>query len=174
MNGVEAFEYALGHIDRGPDGSVDERVLVELVASSIDFDEDKARLGLAQRIVARRKRPGQTKPDGQLIIPGLEPFAYEPQRLITDDKGRLVENARARPSFKAAAARHAQKAAADAQETARREQEQYALYAEWAMAELAKGRSGDEITWDTCVRELHLWKDEDPPAGHDTAEREEG
>jgi hypothetical protein len=162
VNGEEAYEHALAQVERNPDGSINEDALVDLIAETIRFDADGARRGLAKRIVARRKRPGQTPPDGQLVLPGLDPFAYEPERLVADDAGRVVENRNARPSFKAAEARRAQLDAEKAQARARREQEEYAIYAEWAMDQLAKGRPGAEITWETCVHEMGLWKDATP------------
>lgn len=176
MSGERAYELALQQVPRNQDGSVNEGELVKAVAAYMDVDVDALKLGLARRVIADKKRSGRTPMAGQLVLPidDLPPYPYEPGRLVEDDKGNVIENAKARPTFKAAEARRAQRDAEKAQARARRQQEEYAIYAEWAMEQLGKGRPGDEITWDTCVRELHLWKDADPDpeSGDDDAEDE--
>lgn len=161
MKNDEAYAYAWEHAARNPDGSVVESSLVELLAASIDFDEGKERLGHAQRIVARRKRPGQTAPDGAIVFPGMEHYPYEPDRLLADDDGNLVENALARMKYKAAEAKRSQEAVQRAVDRAKRDQQEAGHFATWIDEQYAAGRDPREITWDTCVRETGLWKDED-------------
>ncbi len=161
MKPEEAKAYAWQHADRNPDGSVVEKSLVEVLASVIDFDEEKERIGHAQRMIARDKRPGQTAAEGAVCFPGLEPYGYEPRRLVADDDGNLIENERARMKFKAAEAQRAQEAAEKATSRASREQREHAHFSAWADEQYAAGRDPAEITWDTCVRETGLWKDAD-------------
>lgn len=161
MKSDDAYAYAWEHADRNPDGSIIEASLVHLLAASIDFDVDKERRGHAQRIVARRKRPGQTSAEGAIVLPGLEPYAYEPHRLLADDKGNVIENAEAVIQFKTAEAKRAQAAAQAAAERASREQNEAGHFAVWTAEQYAAGRNPAEITWDTCVRETGLWKDAD-------------
>ena len=166
MKSDEAYAYAWENADRNPDGSRVESSVVELVAASIDYDVEKAKRGLAQRIVARRKRPGQTANDGSVVFPGMEHYGYEPDRLLSDDRGNVIENAKAPIRFKTAEAKRAQGDAQTATARAVREQNEAGHFAVWAAEELAKGRDPQEVTWDTCVRETGLWKDADPePAG---------
>lgn len=157
----EAYTYAWEHADRNPDGSVIESSLVDLLATSIDFDEAKERRGHAQRIVARRKRPGQTAAEGAVCFPTLELYPYEPTRLLADDDGNLIENQNARIKFKAAEASRAQQGAQAALDRASREQREHAHFSVWSIEQYEAGRDPAEITWDTCVRETGLWKDAD-------------
>lgn len=154
-----AYDWAWQNCQRNPDGSVIEDSLVALVASSIDFDEAKERRGHAQRIVARRKRPGSTAPEGAVVFAGMEQYAYEPDRLLADEDGNLIENRRARMKFKAAEAKRAQDDAQKATARATREQNEAGHFATWADEQYAAGRDPAEITWDTCVRETGVWKD---------------
>lgn len=161
MRSDDAYAYAWEYADRNPDGSRVEESMVELVAERVDFNESEARKGLARRIIARRKRPGQTAPEGAVVFPGMELYAYEPHRLIADDKGNVVENRAARAKHKAAEALRAQGDAQKAINRATREQRESAHFAAWADEQYEAGRDPREITWDTCVRETGLWKDED-------------
>lgn len=171
MKSDAAYAHAWQNCDRNPDGSVVEDSLVALLADAIDFDEAKERRGHAQRMVARRKRPGQTAPEGVVVFPGMEHYAYEPQRLLADDAGNLIENQSARIKFKAAEAKRAQDDAQKATSRAVREQNEAGYFATWADDQYAAGRDPREITWDTCVRETGLWKDADPePTDDDSAE----
>ena len=110
MNGEQAYRFALANAERNTDGSIVEKSLVEIVAHAIDFDADKERLGLAQRVVSARKRTGQTAPAGKVALPGLSVYEYEPHRLIADDKGNVVENEQARAAHKQAEARRSEEA----------------------------------------------------------------
>lgn len=159
MKSDDAYAYAWEHAERNPDGSVIERSLVELVAQTIDFDETKERRGHAQRIVARRKRPGQTAAEGAVCFDGMDLYPYEPLRLLADDDGNLIENHHARMKYKAAEAKRAQDNAKKAVDRASREQREHAHFSSWADEQYAAGRDPAEITWDTCVRETGLWKD---------------
>lgn len=154
-----AYEWAWQKCRKNPDGSAIEESLVALLADAIDFDEAKERRGHAQRIVARRKRPGQTAPAGAVVFPGMEPYAYEPARLLADDDGNVIENRSARVKHKAAEARRAQEAAQQALDRATREQREHAQFSVWSAEQYEAGRDPNEITWDTCVREGGLWKD---------------
>lgn len=167
MRSDDAYAYAWEHAARNPDGTRIESSLVEIVKDTVDFDVDQAKRGLAQRIVARRKRPGSTAPEGAVVFPGTEHYAYEPHRLLADDKGNVVENRDAPVKFKAAEANRAQVDAEKAMARLSREQREANHFAVWAADQLASGRPPAEVTWDTCVRETGLWKDAEPPADPD-------
>lgn len=159
MRSDDAYAYAWDNADRNPDGSRIESSLVELVKATVDFDPDEAKHGLAQRIVARRKRPGSTAPEGSVVFSGMEHYAYEPHRLLGDTEGNVVENRNAPVKFKAAAADRAQVAAERAMARLSREQRESSHFAVWAADQLAAGRPPADVTWDTCVHETGLWKD---------------
>jgi hypothetical protein len=156
VNGDQAYRFGLANAARDADGNVDEKSLVEIVAHAIDFDPEKERLGLAQRIVSSRKRPGQTAPAGKVCLPGLEEYAYEPDRLIADGAGNLIENWRATEKHKKAEAARSGMALERASERAEQDRAEAALIAEWTNAEQARGRDPHELIWGTCVRETGL------------------
>jgi hypothetical protein len=161
MRSDDAYRNAWESADRNPDGSVVQSSLVDHIAATVDFDVAAAKRGLAQRIVARRKRPGSTAAAGAVVFPGMEHYAYEPDRLIADTDGNVVPNSQARLKHKIA---QADRAAADAEKAnARqaRDQREANHFAAWADEQYATGRDPREITWDTCVRETGLFKDAD-------------
>lgn len=162
MSPPDAYEFAWLNARRNSDGSVVEADLVALIAQSVDLDVDEARAGLARRIVARRKRPGQTAPDGMVALPGLDLYPYEPGRLIVDDGGNLVENQSAPIKFKVAEARRARDGARRAFDRAEREQSEADQFAVWAAEQLEAGRAPREVTWGNCVKETFAWKDVAP------------
>jgi len=153
VNGEQAYRFALANAPRNHDGSIPEEVLVEIVARAIDFDPDKERHGLAQRVVSRRKRPGQTEAAGKVCIPGLEAYEFEPDRLVADEDGNVVENARALVAHKKAEARRAELAAERATERLRREQGEADAFSDWSAAESTKGRDPRTLTFEAFLRE---------------------
>lgn len=163
MRNIDAYRHALQNARRNPDGSIVESDLVELIATTIDFNEDEERRGKARRIVANRKRPGMTAADGAVVLPGMEPYAYEPDRLLSDDEGNVIPNRDARLKHKFAETRRAQDDLQKATSRASREQNESSTFALWAAEQLANGRHPAEITWDNCVHEIGLWKEGDDP-----------
>jgi hypothetical protein len=162
VNSEEAYTYAWEHAKQNPDGSRVETSIVELLADHLPFDAAKAKLGRAQRVLANRKRTGQTAPDGVVVFPGMEHYAYEPHRVIADAEGNLIENERATERFKDAEASRAKVDSLRAAARAERERNEAQHFAAWAVKEMANGRHPREIVWDTCVRETGLWKDASP------------
>lgn len=156
MNGEQAYELAYRYAERTPDGERVEESLIELVAGNIDFDAEEQRLNLARRIVARRKRPGSTVPDGVVAIPGLEKFAYEPHRLIADDAGHVIENRHAKARHKLAEARRAREAVRAAGDRAEQADREAAHLKDWTDAQKQQGREPAALVWDVCVRETGL------------------
>lgn len=170
MKSEEAYAYAWEHADRNVDDSRIHERMVDLVAANIDFDVMKAKRGLARRIIARRMRPGQTAAEGSVVFPGMEHYAYEPDRLIADDKGNVIRNAEAKADYKIAESERAQIDLEKALRRQSREKREADHFSRWAVRELANGRPLREVTWDTCVRETGLWKDVDPEPDESDAE----
>lgn len=162
MKSDDAYAYAWEHADRNPDDSRVHNRMVELVAENIDFDVAKAKRGLARRIIARRMRPGQTASEGCVAFPTMEHYAYEPDRLIADDKGNVIRNAEAKPDYKISESERAQGDLEKAVRRQSREKREADHFSRWAVQELATGRPPREVTWDNCVRETGLWKDVEP------------
>lgn len=159
MNGEQAYRFALANAPRNTDGGVSEEMLVDMVERVIDFDADKERRGYAQRVVSRRKRPGQTEPAGKVCIPGLEAYEFEPDRLVADDDGNVVENARALTVHKRAEARRATLAAERAADRMRREQREADELGDWSETESVKGRDPRTLTFEAFLREQGFLED---------------
>lgn len=164
MNAEDAYAYAWDHADRNLDGLRIESSIVNLIAANIDYDADQAKRGLAQRILARRKRSGQTVGNGAVVFPGMEHYGYEPHRLLVDDDGNVIENQYATARVKNAEADRAEAAWRKAATHAGRERMEANAMTLFASQETGKGRDPSEITWGACVTETGLWKDAAPGA----------
>jgi hypothetical protein len=167
MKAEEAVDRALSTVPRNPDGSADEKTLIDEIMALLDFDPEQELRNKATRALDRRKKPGASEPDGQITIPGLGTYGYEPDRLVADNDDHVVEQAKARPNFKEAEAARARKNARQQQIWADRKTEESALFAEWSLKELAAGRDLAKITFDPFVRETGLWDPGDGPTEPD-------
>jgi len=165
VNSDEAIAYAWEHAKQNPDGSRVDADILGLLVERLPFDVAEAKLGRARRVLANRKRTGQTAPDGVVVFDGMEHYAYEPHRVLADNEGNLIENKHATQRFKKAEAERAELDSLSAAARAERERNEAQHFAAWAAVELAKGRNPREVVWDTCVRETGLWKDSDAEDG---------
>lgn len=96
---------------------------------------------------------------GQIALPGLELYAYEPDRLMDcDNEGTRVRVGRASPHQLAAAAERAQEAADKGNALARQKREEAAAYSAWAVDHYTPGRAV-AVTFDAFVRESGVWVD---------------
>jgi hypothetical protein len=160
MTEEEAVRQALAEIERNDDDrDIDLKKLIDEVAELLDFDEATERRNKAKRAIDRRRKPGATEPDGVLCLPGMEPYGYEPQRLVADNEGHIIEQEHARPHHKQAEAERARNSARRQQSWADRKTGEAEKYAQWAIQQLTKGREATEITFDTFVRESGVWAD---------------
>jgi hypothetical protein len=153
----EAVWAALNGIEPNDDGSVDTKVLIDRVAELLDFDETAERRNKATRAVNRMRKPNTTPPDGVLCLPGMEPYAYEPERLVADNEGHIIKQSKARPHHKQAEAERAREVARRQSAWAHRKTTEAERYAQWAIQQLTAGRRATDITFDTFVREAALW-----------------
>lgn len=166
------YEQAVAGVTRAPDGSYREDDLIAELIKLINIDTQREKAKKAKRIIDNLAKPGATEPDGQLCLPGLAPYDFEPERLVRDEYGNVVENQMASPSFKTADARRARKHAREASEWSDRKSEEQEIFGAWAMKQVYAGRPAAEITWGNCVKELGLWnapidpKPVDPPGVH--------
>jgi hypothetical protein len=156
MNGEQAYRFALANAQRNDDGAIVESSLVDVVAHAIDFDADKERRGLAQRIVSARKRPGLTAPAGKVALPGLGAREYEPDRLVADDDGNVIENSRATVRHKKAEARRSATSADRAVERAEQDRAEAELMEVWTAGQRQVGRDPGELTFGVCLAESGL------------------
>jgi hypothetical protein len=140
-------------VQRAPDRSMSEVDLENAIAALIEIDVEKERRKRAKEVLANRSRPGATEPEGQLMLPGLDEYDWEPKRLVRDDAGHVVENCNALIAFKAAESKRAREHARDAQVQADRKSEETERFAAWATQQALKGRPALDLTWGNCVNE---------------------
>lgn len=164
MKEDEAVDAALRNAARNEDGSVDEKALIDDVAALLDFDEDQERRNKATRAIKRRRSPGHSTPDGQIAIPGMEPYAYEPNRLVADNEGHVVEQAKCRPHFKRAEAERARDKAIRQAVWANRKTQESESFAGWSLDQAVNGRPASELTFGSFVLGAGFWRE----AGVDT------
>lgn len=163
MKEDQAVDAALESLPRNEDGSVDEKALIDAVAKLIEFDEAQERINKATRAVKRRRKPGSSAPEGQIAIPGMDAYGYEPERLVADNEGHVVEQRVSRPHFKRAEAERAREAARRHQVWANRKTEESEAFAAWAIEQLGQGRRADAINFDIFLKDAGYWKDGDAP-----------
>jgi len=104
------YDQAILNVKRAPDGSYREIDLLEELAKLLPIDLAREKLKKAKKLIDNLAKPGSTEPDGQLSLPGLNPYDYEPDRLVRDNSGNIVENSKATPPFKTAEAQRARDA----------------------------------------------------------------
>lgn len=157
---IDLFEEAKRLTAADPDGTWNEDDLINTLAPMIDVDVDAERKRRAKEIVNSRTKPGGTRPRGQLTLPGLEKFAWEPERMVRDDNNRIVEEEKAPYDYKVAEAQRARGHAEAASDWADRKSEEVFLYGKWAAEQSRAGRPVLEVTWGNCVRELGFLTEE--------------
>lgn len=151
------IEQAKNNIKRAKDGSFVEEELIISLADIVPFDVDRERLNKARTIIAKSKRPGSTKSDGQLLLPGFNnPIDNEPWRLISDDLGNIIESHRQSPRFKSAEVKRCEENVDKATEQLRRRSAENRHFQEWALQQALKGRPVLELTWGNCIEETGL------------------
>lgn len=148
------YNSALGKIRRADDKSFVESDLENALAELIEIDANKEKHRRAKEIISGRARPGATDPAGQLILPGIgETYLYEPDRLIRDYDGHIVENCNASVTFKAADSNRARDHLNEVQVQANRKSKEIEVFAIWATREALRGRPALDLIWGNCVKE---------------------
>jgi hypothetical protein len=106
-NHKELLDQAKLKTNRRRDGAFVEQELLDNLASLIEANSEEERIGIAKNIVEYYCMPGHTKPRGQIKFPGRTPYANEPDRLIRDDHGAIIELDKATLEFTRAEANRA-------------------------------------------------------------------
>lgn len=163
MKDNDAYQKALQDTERDTEGGIDEKTLIDDIAELVDFDEAEERHKKATRIVRAQRKPGSTDPDGQISLPGFEDYAYEPERLIADDDGHVIEQAKAPVKYKQAQAERTRDTARRWGESADRAQKESADFASWVIEGFKAGRKPADLIFDHFVRETGMWSKGDAP-----------
>lgn len=151
---------AKAHVARDKEQGMQEVALEQALARLIEVDPDKEKLRKAKEIIANQKKHGGIDPvtAAQLSLPLGDSYAYEPDRLISDDTGRIIENCKATIRFKQADARRAREKVAEQQVWASRKTEESEIFSSWATEQALKGRPALDLTWGNCIAETGLIK----------------
>jgi len=139
------------------DGTFKEQDLRDVLRTFVVINVEKETDRRVQEIIDSETKPGSTKPTGQLRLPTLELYDYEPDRLIRNDDGDMIEQDRAPVDFKFAEARRARKHVSEALEWADRKEEEASSHAKWVIEQQKKGRT-KKLTFGDFVREAGLFQ----------------
>jgi hypothetical protein len=158
MKHFDPVDAAKAKCPRRDDGSIDESVLIKILAPMKVVDVEAEQLRWAKDQISKRTKINATPPNGQLWLPGInDGYPYEPERLIRDDDGNIIEQSKAPVNFKVADAKRAQK---HAEETAYHASVKFREMTEhmvWANERLRQGRR-ENLTFDDFVKESGIWR----------------
>lgn len=151
------LEDAKAKTKRAEDGSFNEEELATSLAQLVPFDVDRERLRKAREIIERSKRPGSTEAEGQLNLPGFNrPVAHEPNRMVSDEQGNIIESVRQLPHFMAASLIREQENVERAVEQMRVTAAKNKVFQDWALQQALAGRPALDLTWGNCARETGI------------------
>jgi len=152
----DLFAKAAQQTKRQNNGHFHEDDLLANLASLIIIDPAEERMRRAKAIIDNLTKPGGTEPTGQLHLPGFDFYDYEPERLVRDDNGNVIEQDRALYRFKIIEAKRARKHAHEANQWAERKAEESEAFTLWVMARRDEGRTTN-LTFGDFVRESKLF-----------------
>jgi hypothetical protein len=109
----------------------------------------------AKSIIDEACTPRFTERQGRLRLAGMASYPYEPDLLIRDGKGGIIEQDLAQLPFKQAEAKPA--AESDDAEYAARAAKEAELFSAWVTKEQAEGRTEVTLTFGNFVIESGLW-----------------
>lgn len=159
------FEEAYEACPRNEDGSVDEEALIAAVESRILVDEASARREKAVRLVKRSSKPGGTQPRGQLTLPGVAPYPYEPNRILKGPKvdgspDRVIKQDEATTVFKDAQIERERENAQKVLNRLTRDEAEGKGFKAYVQSERKRGnKNWSSITFGDYVRAKGLWQD---------------
>jgi hypothetical protein len=116
MTDTALLEQAKQVTPRREDQAFNEAELLKILANLLDSNRGAERRRQAENIIDHHCRHGSTCAHGTLRFPGLEPFPYEPDRLVRDGEGHIVELSEATLPFVIADAKRAETEAEEAAE----------------------------------------------------------
>lgn len=161
MKADALIQKALEDVARLRDGGAKEEDLIAILAAAIHINVPEEKQRRAKEMIDRRTKPKSTEPSGQLCFVGMDPYPYEPDRLIRDDEGRIIEQKRAAPPYKRAEAKRANKHLEEAAFWAKIKNEEDGQFAQWAYQQIKKGRKQRDIVWGNFIIETGIWKKEE-------------
>jgi hypothetical protein len=155
----DRYNEALEKVIRAPDKSFDTDKLREalIVVLRPYRDYEKMLRREAKKIIGAQQRPEQTDPDGQLELPGIARYRYEPDRLIISSDGRRgIENSRSSFDYKQAQLDREDENIKRAQIQRNRTSKEVEIFKIWRDNELRKGTDPTTLTWENCIKAKKL------------------
>ena len=159
------FEEAYAACPRNEDGSVNEDALIAAIEARIFVDEESARREKAIRLVKRSAKPGGTQSKGQLTLPGMASYPYEPNRIlkgaaIEGSPDRVIKQDEATVVFKVAQIDRGRENAAKVLSRLARDEAEVNGYKDYVQSERKGGnKKWSAITFGDYVRAKGLWRD---------------
>jgi hypothetical protein len=155
---------AMAGLGRDKRRTADNAALVKAVAARLPtLDPDAEQIKKAKRAINACTRPNKTQLDGQLALPFMQPYGYEPFRLVRNFDGtRLIENNKALHDMKSADTQRSLMNVRRVQVHYDRKDAESKLLSAWTIEQLEKGRDPLELTWETCITEKGLRRSGSP------------
>ena len=100
LNDFNLLKKAISAVPHDPRNAFEENELVETLANLLPPRlTGKERIRDAMRIIAIARQDDGTPATGLLHFPGIEPYPYLPDQLVSDGNGHLARLADATPEF---------------------------------------------------------------------------
>jgi len=151
------LEKARRQVKRQKDGTFKEQDLKDVLKTFIVINIEEEKDRRVKEIIDSETKPGGTKSTGQLRLPTLELYDYEPDRLIRNDDGDMIEQDRAPVHFKFAESARAAKHVREAIEWDERKRTEAELFARWVIEQQKTGRT-KKLTFGDFIRESDLFQ----------------
>jgi hypothetical protein len=159
MSRKDIIKDKLAALKRRRDGGVTEEELIDDLAREMRIDLAEEKRKKAKELIDSQTKPRSTDPSGQLKLPGIDgEYDYEPDRLIRNDEGGIVEQSKASPVYKQAEASRASDHAARAMYLSKIKTEESLQFSRWALEQANKSRPFRELTWHNFISETGIWK----------------
>ena len=148
------YDAALAAVESDTEEAYDEQKLEDAIFARVEFDVVAEKRRIAKRIISERTKVSDDDVGkGQIKLPFIEPYFWQPDRLVRSDDGRIIQNAKAPLSFKLADLARANRHLADAAKWAERKRREFDEFGKWQAAEARAGRPTLELRFGAFIRE---------------------
>ena len=153
---IELVQEAKKGLPKDQEGGVDGEALIQRLMEILPFDVDAARRARAATVLESSTRPGGGRVEGQLCLPGCEPYDWEPYSQILDADGKYYDRISAPLKAYQAEADRARVNVDNAVKWSNIKAQQAAIFSQWAVDEAIKGRPRRELTWGNGILETAI------------------
>jgi hypothetical protein len=153
------------------DNTFSENDLDAEIDRIMDFEIPAERRNKVKRIRRDAERPGKTQAVGQLLLPGFAPTPYEPDQLLPDGNGRVVEKDLATAHYIDVQLQKAENNFSKQTNAIRRKRAEADAFTTWSTEQLLAGRPNNETTFGNWAHETGHWNP-DPVDGDDEGDED--